>query len=96
MRRHFSGYVQTTAGHRLVTKGLFARVRHPIYLATLLLYVGIPLAFGSLGALAIGLVLGAPALWWRIRIEEASLAEWFGEEFAKYQRQTDRLIPFVW
>ncbi|QDV72768.1 methyltransferase family protein [Botrimarina mediterranea] len=96
MRRHFSGYVQTTQGHRLVTTGLFAWMRHPIYLATLLLYVGMPLGFGSLGALGIGLGIGAPALWWRICIEEKSLAAWFGEEFTEYQRRTARLIPYVW
>ncbi len=96
MRRHFSGYVQTTGGHRLLTTGLFARVRHPIYLATLLLYVGMPLGFGSLGALAIGLLIGVPALWRRISIEERSLAEWFGEDFVQYQQRTKRLIPFVW
>ena len=96
MGLHFSGYVQTTQGHRLITTGLFARVRHPIYLATLLLYVGIPLGFGSLGALGIGLLVGVPALWRRISIEERSLAVWFGEEFTEYRQRSHRLFPFVW
>jgi len=96
MGRHFSGYVQTTEGHQLVTTGLFAWVRHPIYLATLLLYVGIPLGFTSLGVLGVTLAIGLPALWRRIGIEEASLAEWFGDEFTEYRQRTKRLIPFVW
>lgn len=94
--RSFSGYVQTSGGHLLVTHGLYAWVRHPIYLATLLLYVGVPLGFGSLGGLAIGLGIGVPALWRRIAVEEAALEAWFGDAYADYQRRTKRLVPLVW
>lgn len=94
--REFSGHVQTTPGHRLVTTGVYGWVRHPLYLGYVGLLIGLPLSFGSLGALAIAICLGLPALALRIRVEEKSLARWFGPEYREYQQRTKRMIPGVW
>jgi protein-S-isoprenylcysteine O-methyltransferase Ste14 len=94
--RHFSGNVQTTPQHQLVTSGLYRWLQHPAYLAYLCLLVGFPLSFGSLGGLAVAVVSGVPALAYRMRIEEAHLARWFGEDYQRYRRRTARLLPRVW
>lgn len=94
--RNFSGRVQSSREHRLVTDGIYRWVQHPAYLAYLGFVLGFPLCFGSWGGLAIGLLGGVPALAYRIRIEEAALANWFGEDYRDYQRRTARLLPFVW
>lgn len=94
--RNFSGRVQTSSEHRLVTDGIYRWVQHPAYLAYLGFVLGFPLCFGSWSGLAIGLLGGVPALVYRISIEEAALATWFGEDYRNYQRRTARLVPFVW
>lgn len=92
----YSVFVETSSEHRLVTDGIYRKVRHPAYLGLLCLFVGIPLCEGSWGGLLIAVLLGLPALMYRIKIEESALAEWFGEEFLTYSRNTRRLIPFIW
>ena len=43
--------IQTERGHRVVDTGPYAFVRHPFYVATFPLLVGMPLALGSYWAL---------------------------------------------
>jgi protein-S-isoprenylcysteine O-methyltransferase len=94
--RQFSGSVQTTRQHQLVTWGIYRWLRHPAYLAFLCLILGFPVCFGSLGGLAIAVLSGIPALIYRVRIEEAALNRWFGEQYVQYRRQTSGLIPRIW
>jgi protein-S-isoprenylcysteine O-methyltransferase Ste14 len=94
--RQFSGHVQTTEHHQLVTSGIYRTIRHPAYLGYLCLMLGFPLCFGSVGGLAIAVVAGAPSLLYRTRVEEASLRKWFGDEYDRYMHQTWRLLPLVW
>jgi protein-S-isoprenylcysteine O-methyltransferase Ste14 len=66
-----------------------------MYTAALLWVVGFPLVIRSgWGALAGILVIG-PAIWLRIREEEAMLLEAFGDEYRQYQARTWRLVPFI-
>ena len=94
--KQFSGFVQTSESHTLVTTGIYKHVRHPAYSGTLLMYLGFPLALGSAGGLGLAIVFGVPALIYRIRVEERALLQWFGKEYAAYPRRTWRLIPGVW
>lgn len=94
--RQFSVFVQTSANHRLVTTGIYRYVRHPAYSGTLLMYLGFPLALGSVGGFGLAIALGVPALIYRIRVEERALLQWFGEDYAEYRNRTWRLIPRVW
>jgi protein-S-isoprenylcysteine O-methyltransferase Ste14 len=94
--KHFSGLVQTTERHRLVTSGIYSCIQHPAYLGYLCLLFGFPVCFGSIGGFACAVVTGIPALSYRIRIEEKALLEWFGDEYEQYRRRTRRLVPFVW
>ncbi len=94
--KQFSGYVQTTDGHRLVTGGIYRRIRHPAYLGYVCLLLGFPIALGSLGGLAFAVVVGIPTLAYRMRIEEAALLNWFGEEYQRYRERTRRIIPWLW
>ena len=94
--KQFSGHVQTTESHRLVTSGIYSLVQHPAYLSFLCLLVGLPVCFGSIGGLGCAVVLAIPALIYRIRVEERALQQWFGEEYRQYQERTSRLVPPFW
>lgn len=80
---------------KLVTNGVYRYVRHPIYTALLLWMLGFPLIIGSLWGLAVGALFIGPALWLRIREEEAMLLQAFGDEYRAYQARTWRLLPFI-
>ena len=82
--RSFSVRARAT---RLVTTGVYARVRNPIYLASGALLVGIALLLGSWWPLGIVAVL-APVQWRRAGREARVLRERFGEEYEQYRRGT--------
>lgn len=92
----YSGHVQVTTEQVLVTSGPYSLMRHPAYAGLLLAALGVAIGYGSLlGLAAIGLLL-APALAYRIRVEESLLERRFGSPYRLYQHRVRRLIPGIW
>jgi protein-S-isoprenylcysteine O-methyltransferase Ste14 len=87
--------IQAERGHRVISDGPYAIVRHPMYGGTLLLIVGVPLLLGSWWGLALspGLILLFAV---RAVMEERTLmAELPGyTDYAARVRY--RLVPFLW
>lgn len=95
LSRFFSARLRTTEDQALITTGLYGHMRHPAYLGSLLVAIGLALMLGSwIGALVMWAGC-AVALLVRIRREEALLRARFGQEFDEYARHTKRLIPGV-
>jgi protein-S-isoprenylcysteine O-methyltransferase Ste14 len=80
-------------GHNLVTSGPYARVRHPIYTAMLLLLIGTGLAMSSLPRLVVALIVFAIGTTQRVRIEEQLLENSHGEEFRAYRERVPAVVP---
>lgn len=76
----------------VITKGVFGVVRHPIYLAEILLYLGFLILSVSLAAAAVW-VTAIGFLNYISRHEEQLLHERFGEEYEQYMRQVPMWIP---
>ena len=76
----------------VITKGVFGVVRHPIYLAEILLYLGFLILSTSLAAGAVW-VVAIGFLNYISRHEEHLLHERFGEEYEQYMRQVPMWIP---
>ena len=94
--RQFTWRVTILDGHRLVTRGLFARVRHPSYTGGLLAAVGIILILGNWLALALFCATHVPLVLRRIMLEEIALARHFREAYVAYCDRTWKLVPFVY
>jgi protein-S-isoprenylcysteine O-methyltransferase Ste14 len=88
----FSGLVAIQPGHRLVTTGIYAVIRHPSYLGLLVNSAGWALAFRSGVGLLLTALMFLPVVA-RIRAEEALLHTQFGDEYDAYRARTSRLIP---
>ncbi|GAB4480243.1 MAG: hypothetical protein Kow00124_26760 [Anaerolineae bacterium] len=93
--RSYSPDLDITGSRQLVTGGIYRLVQHPMYLALLLVSLGMPLMVRSVWGAAAGIILIIPALWRRIGEEEDRLLQAFGDEYHEYQRRTRRLIPFI-
>jgi protein-S-isoprenylcysteine O-methyltransferase Ste14 len=87
--------IEIVEGQQVISTGLYARVRHPMYMGALVMLVGIPLALGSWWGLAI-LALTIPVLIVRILDEEKLLSH----DLLGYREYTQkvryRLVPYLW
>lgn len=95
LRRSYSSTLVIREDHQLVTHGIYQITRHPIYLGTLMVSIGVPVYVSSLYGLLIMLVL-IPLILNRIRIEERMLTEEFGDAYRTYGNATSKLIPFIY
>ena len=82
--------------HRLVTQGVYRRVRHPMYTALLLYSVGQALVLPNYVAGPSYGVTMALLVALRIGPEERMMLEEFGKDYQEYMAQTKRLVPGVW
>lgn len=92
---NWSARVVLKIDHKLVTRGPYALVRHPIYSGLLLMVTGTATAAGSPVSL-LGLLLVMLGACIKLRYEEELMLRAFGESYRAYQRRVKGLIPFVW
>ena len=90
-----SSRLVTVEGQRLVTDGLYRRIRHPLYLGEITRNLGFTLILTSGYGFAL-VLLGSVFLLFRIPREERMMLEEFGDEYREYMRRTWRLIPHVY
>ena len=79
----------------MIDSGLYAIVRHPMYSATTVLFLSMPLVLGSLPSFA-AMLLYVPIIVRRIRNEEAVLSEGLAGYKDYVNRVKYRLIPYIW
>jgi protein-S-isoprenylcysteine O-methyltransferase Ste14 len=73
--------------HELVTRGLYSRIRSPIYVFGLVGIAGLFLVLGQpLGLLLVVILI--PLQWIRTRKEAQVLEEKFGDAYREYRRHT--------
>jgi protein-S-isoprenylcysteine O-methyltransferase Ste14 len=79
--------------HRLLTRGAYAVVRHPVYLGAFLVWLGLGLAFSNAVVLAIAIVYVIPMYVLYLRAEEGMMLESFGEAYRNYALKVPMLVP---
>lgn len=92
---YLSRTVKVHKGQRVVDSGLYAIVRHPMYAATLWLFLSVPIVLGSWWSL-VCFTPYLPVIVIRI-INEEKLLEAELEGYKEYKEKVKyRLIPFIW
>jgi protein-S-isoprenylcysteine O-methyltransferase Ste14 len=91
--RHWAPLVEIRKDHALVTRGVYARMRHPMYAAHGLWAVAQVLLLPNWAAGPALLVPFIPFYLSRVGREERMLAEHFGDEWRAYAARTARLLP---
>jgi protein-S-isoprenylcysteine O-methyltransferase Ste14 len=90
-----SATIELYPDQNVISTGLYALVRHPMYMGALPLLLGIPLSLGSWLSLLV-IVLIMPALIWRLLDEEKFLAKNLSG-YVEYQNKVKyHLVPFIW
>jgi protein-S-isoprenylcysteine O-methyltransferase Ste14 len=93
---NWSVTLQLREQHRLITRGVYRRIRHPMYAALLLYGVGQALALpnwfaGPSYLVAVGILYA-----FRVGAEERMMLAQFGDDYAAYMTRTKRLVPGIW
>ncbi|MFW9979691.1 MAG: methyltransferase family protein, partial [Candidatus Thorarchaeota archaeon] len=76
----------------LITEGLYGKIRHPLYLATILLFLGIMLIYPFPNVIVFALSLSAYTLI-GAHFEERKLILHYGEEYLEYKKQVGFIFP---
>ena len=92
---YLSRTIQVQEGQKVVDTGLYGIVRHPMYTATLLLFLSMPLVLGSWYAL-IAFAFYPAIIIVRLKDEEELLTRELAGYAAYKTKVKYRLIPFVW
>lgn len=94
LRIHRSGTTIKTFDEpsRLLTDGLYAWSRNPIYLGFAAMLLGGGLMSGGVVPLALAVLFAVLVDRWYIRFEEATMARVFGDDYAAYRARVRRWL----
>lgn len=92
---YLSRTVEIQENQKVIDTGLYGIVRHPMYMATILLFLAMPLVLGSVWAFVV-FVPFPVLLVKRIQNEEEVLERGLEGYVAYKQKVKYRMIPFIW
>ncbi|MHC2256337.1 protein-S-isoprenylcysteine O-methyltransferase [Bradyrhizobium embrapense] len=91
--RNWSLSLDVRENHRLITDGIYRKIRHPMYSAFWLWAVAQALLLPNLVAGLAGLIGFGTLFFGRVAREEQMMLETFGDEYREYMARTGRIIP---
>lgn len=95
LKSSWANQITIYEGQRLITKGPYAVVRHPLYASLVWMFVGGSLMYANPLSLALTLAVFVPMMYVRAKKEDALLRDVFGEEYERYRGRTGMLVPKV-
>ena len=92
---YLSRTIEVQEDQKVVDTGLYGIVRHPMYMATILMFLAMPVILGSWYAAAVMLVYPVVIIA-RIRNEETVLEEGLAGYKAYKKKVKYRILPYIW
>ena len=93
---NWSVSLEIRKNHSLITKGIYTRIRHPMYLSLFLYALGQTCLLANWIAGPSCLFAFTAMYCFRINREEKMLLEIFGEDYKSYSLKTKRLVPYIY
>ncbi len=93
--KHFTLTVRIRKDHKLINKGIYRYVRHPMYTGFFIMFIGHCIAWQSLWGIYAVLIIFPPLGFHRVKIEEQALRKKLGTKYLDYMKKTKRFIPFI-
>lgn len=92
---YLSRTVEVQENQKVIDTGLYGIVRHPMYMATLFLFLSMPLVLGCFFSFLI-LLLYIPLIQKRIKNEEKVLEQGL-QGYLEYEKKVKyKIIPYIW
>jgi len=93
--KNWSVTLEIREGHRLVERGVYARIRHPMYTAIFLYGIAQALVLPNWAAGPAMLAAFSVMYVLRVTAEEKMMEDQFGDAYREYCARTKRLVPGV-
>jgi protein-S-isoprenylcysteine O-methyltransferase Ste14 len=90
LKRGFGGEIEPVT--ELVTGGIYARLRHPMYVSFAITILGLDFLLRSALGILFTFVAFLPSMIWRARLEEQALARHFGQAWKDYVERVPSLL----
>ncbi len=84
--------MRTDRKPELVTRGIYSRVRHPLYLATVAIFSGLAFVYPFPRVIVFSIAMSAYTIIGAV-LEERKLVIHYGEEYERYKEQAGFLLP---
>jgi protein-S-isoprenylcysteine O-methyltransferase Ste14 len=94
--RNWSITLEVREQHRVVSNGVYALIRHPMYTSFWLMGLGQALLLPNWVAGLAGLVGFGVLYFLRVEKEEQMMLQTFGDEYRAYMARTKRIIPHLY
>lgn len=89
---HKQAHQDTEKIEKLVTAGIYSKIRHPGYLGLIFVFIGVPFAWGPI-SLFIPAFLSSYWLYATAKKEEEALKDKFGKVYEEYMNKVGGFIP---
>ena len=93
---NWSVTLEVRAEHKLITEGVYNRVRHPMYSAFWLWAIAQALLLPNWIAGPAGLIGFGSLFFLRVGREEDLMIDTFGDEYRNYMKRTARVLPGIY
>jgi len=93
--KSFHSLVVTKENQTFVESGPYRWIRHPIYTAYLINYIGSGLLAGSWVLTFVPVLLFGVLVALRVENEERAMLDQFGQVYADYMQRTGRFLPLI-
>jgi protein-S-isoprenylcysteine O-methyltransferase Ste14 len=90
----YASVYKSSPKKKIVMKGIYAYIRHPIYTGIVISYVGAELVAGSW--LWVSALFFFIPFFYQAKKEEKFLMEKFGNQYKKYREKTKMFVPYIW
>lgn len=87
--------VTDNVGRFLVRSGPYSCMRHPIYTAAIVEFIGMQFLFGGIYSWIFLISVGIPSVIFRSLYEEKVSRAVFGDDYCKYMAETGRFFPNI-
>jgi protein-S-isoprenylcysteine O-methyltransferase Ste14 len=91
--KYFSSHIEIKESHRVVRDGIYGKIRHPAYLANLLLVLALQLILGSYSSMLLLAFFMFPLALTKIHFEERALKSELGEVYESYTQEVPMFVP---
>lgn len=92
---NWSSNVDIKKNHKLITKGVYSVVRHPIYTGIIAMGIGSVMVDPTIPDILFFLIM-IGYLNFKKNTEEKLLSKHFSKDYASYKKKTKALIPFIY